>query len=443
MRVRGLATIAVSIGLAALICFVGKLSLQTASVNPTASPVWPITGIALAALLLFAGALGDRFGRRRALLAGIAIFGLASLLSVFTDSAGTLIGWRVLAGVGAALIMPGTLSTITSVFPPEERAKAVGDGHLARRGLAAALNLELAFLQSTVGQHHSMRHADQLPVGEHRPRAFTAIVEHRVDTERFEFAPFKGNVAGQFQRVVRKLEFDVAEIALMTFLIAKAHGKPYRLLPFTVMARYQHPFLKFNPERTPGLKPGDLAGRRVGVRSYSVTTGAWIRHILAGEYGVDLAKIKWVTFEEAHVAEFVDPPNVERASAGKEIKAMLLAGELDAAILGDSAPDPRLQPLIADAEAAGRRWSATSRRWRRRRAPTRSPRAWRPRWRGFRPRWPSSGRSSTVWCATPRVDFPSRFFSGRVIAARAGRVLILCARCHLSQFFTVIGGCDA
>jgi len=176
-------------------------------------------------------------------------------------------------------------------------------------------------------------------------------------TGRFEFAPFKGNVAGQFQRVVRKLEFDVAEIALMTFLIAKAHGKPYRLLPFTVMARYQHPFLKFNPERTPGLKPGDLAGRRVGVRSYSVTTGAWIRHILAGDYGVDLAKIKWVTFEEAHVAEFVDPPNVERASAGKEIKAMLLAGELDAAILGDSAPDPRLQPLIADAEAAGRRWS--------------------------------------------------------------------------------------
>ena len=181
--------------------------------------------------------------------------------------------------------------------------------------------------------------------------------EFRTHTERFEFVPFQGGVAQQFQRVVRKLEFDVAEIALMTFLIAKAHGKPYRLLPFTVMARYQHPFLKFNPERTPGLKPEALAGKRVGVRSYSVTTGAWIRHILAGDYGVDLAKIRWVTFEEAHVAEFVDPPNVERATAGKEIKAMLLAGELDAAILGDSTPDPRLQPLIGDAEAAGRRWS--------------------------------------------------------------------------------------
>jgi 4,5-dihydroxyphthalate decarboxylase len=180
--------------------------------------------------------------------------------------------------------------------------------------------------------------------------------QFKTRSDRFDLAQFQGGVAGQFQRVVRKLEFDVAEIALMTFLIAKAHGKPYRLLPFTVMARYQHQFLKFNPERTPGLKPEALAGKRIGVRSYSVTTGAWIRHILAEDFGVDLAKIRWVTFEEAHVAEFVDPANVQRAPAGKEIKSMLLAGELDAAILGDAAPDPRLQPLIADPEAAGKRW---------------------------------------------------------------------------------------
>ena len=70
------------------------------------------------------------------------------------------------------------------------------------------------------------------------------------------------------------------------------------------------------------------------MRSYSVTTGAWIRGILAEDYGVDLSKIQWVTFEEAHVAEFRDPPNVQRAPAGKDINAMLLAGELDAAILG-------------------------------------------------------------------------------------------------------------
>lgn len=178
--------------------------------------------------------------------------------------------------------------------------------------------------------------------------------QFRTHADRFEFAGFQGSVASQFKRVVRNLEFDVAEMAIMTFLIAKAHGKPYRLLPFVVMARYQHPYLVCT--KTHPVKPGELAGKRVGVRSYSVTTGAWVRHILAEDHGVDRAKIRWITFEEAHVAEFRDPPNVERAPAGKEIKAMLLAGELDAAILGDAKPDPALQTVIADAEEAGRKW---------------------------------------------------------------------------------------
>jgi len=178
--------------------------------------------------------------------------------------------------------------------------------------------------------------------------------QFRTHAERFEFAQFPGSVATQFKRVVRNLEFDVAEMAIMTFLIAKAYGKPYRLLPFVVMARYQHPYLVCKKENP--LKPENLAGKRIGVRSYSVTTGAWIRGILADDYGVDLAKIRWTTFEEAHVAEFVDPPNVERAAPGKEINAMLLAGELDAAILGAVPTDPKLQPVIADPEAAGKRW---------------------------------------------------------------------------------------
>ena len=176
--------------------------------------------------------------------------------------------------------------------------------------------------------------------------------QFKAHAESFDFAQFQGSVAQQFKRVVRNLEFDVAEMAIMTFLIAKAHGKPYRLLPFVVMARYQHPYLV----TTKPLKPKDLEGKRVGVRSYSVTTGAWIRGILADDYGVDLSKINWTTFEEAHVAEYVDPPNVQRASPGKEINAMLMAGELDAAILGAVPTDPRLRPVIADPEAAGRKW---------------------------------------------------------------------------------------
>jgi 4,5-dihydroxyphthalate decarboxylase len=176
--------------------------------------------------------------------------------------------------------------------------------------------------------------------------------QFRTRTDKFEFAPFQGSVASAFKRVVRNLEFDVAEMAIMTYLVAKAHGKPYRLLPFVVMARYQHPYLV----TTRSLGPKDLEGKRVGVRSYSVTTGAWIRGILADDYGVDLSRIQWITYEEPHVAEFRDPPNVQRAPAGKEINAMLLAGELDAAILGAVPTDPKLKPVIPDPEAAGKRW---------------------------------------------------------------------------------------
>jgi 4,5-dihydroxyphthalate decarboxylase len=176
--------------------------------------------------------------------------------------------------------------------------------------------------------------------------------QFKTRTDLFEFAQFQGSVATAFKRVVRNLEFDVAEMAIMTFLVAKAFDKPYRLLPFVVMARYQHPYLV----TTKSLGPKDLEGKRVGVRSYSVTTGAWIRGILADDYGVDLSRIQWVTFEEAHVAEFRDPPNVQRAPAGKEINAMLLAGEVDAAILGAVPTDPKLKPVIADPDAAGKKW---------------------------------------------------------------------------------------
>ena len=163
-----------------------------------------------------------------------------------------------------------------------------------------------------------------------------------------------------FKRVVRDLEFDVAELAITTLLIAKAHGKPLVLLPAVVMGRPSHPFIAYNAERGV-LTPGDLAGRRVGIRSYSVTTVMWVRGILENDYGVDLDRIKWITFEEPHVAEFRDPPNVERAPEGKEMTAMLLDGELDAAVLGAVSTDPRLKPLIPDPMAAARDWEARKR----------------------------------------------------------------------------------
>src|SRR5205807_3990252 len=81
--------------------------------------------LVFAGLLLTAGSLGDRFGRRGALQVGLGVFGAGSLLSAFAGSASHLIITRGLMGIGAAFIMPSTLSIITNVFPPEERGRAI------------------------------------------------------------------------------------------------------------------------------------------------------------------------------------------------------------------------------------------------------------------------------------------------------------------------------
>ena len=171
----------------------------------------------------------------------------------------------------------------------------------------------------------------------------------------FEFADVKvPNTA--FKRVVRDLEFDVAELAIVTFLMAKAQGKPLALLPAVIFGRFQHPFLFYNAGNGT-LSPRDLEGRRVGIRSSSVTTVAWLRGILNDDYGVDLDRVTWVTFEDAHVAEYRDPPGVERAPAGKSALDMLLAGELDAAVIPGPPPeDPRVKTVIPDPAAAAADW---------------------------------------------------------------------------------------
>jgi 4,5-dihydroxyphthalate decarboxylase len=179
--------------------------------------------------------------------------------------------------------------------------------------------------------------------------------EIRSDLVDFDFADIKvANTA--FKPLVREHKFDLSELAIVTYLQAKVYGKPYVLIPAVVLARGQHHTVAYNPERGE-LKAGDLAGKRVGVRAYTVTTGAWVRGILKEQYRVDLGKVKWVTFEDPHLAEYTDPPEIERAPAGKTIAQMLLDGELDAAIVGDKMPDPRLKQLIPDHEAAPKAWA--------------------------------------------------------------------------------------
>ena len=160
-----------------------------------------------------------------------------------------------------------------------------------------------------------------------------------------------------FKPMVREQKFDVSEIAIGTFLQAKAYGKPLVLLPATMMGRFQHNTLLCRASHP--LTPDQLSGKRVGLRAYAQTTGNWVRGILQNEYGVKPEQVHWVVFEDGHVAEYKDPPVVERAAEGKNILKMLREGELDAAIYGADLPDdPTLQSVIPDPDAAAMKWYA-------------------------------------------------------------------------------------
>jgi 4,5-dihydroxyphthalate decarboxylase len=177
--------------------------------------------------------------------------------------------------------------------------------------------------------------------------------EVRSDSVALEFVDFSPTNAA-FKPMVREQKFDVCEMAIVTYLMARAYNKPLVLLPATMLGRFQHGYALYNAERG-RLGPADLKGKRVGIRSFTTTTGAWIRGILANDYGVDLDRIKWVTFEDPHVAEYVD--TTERAPKDKKILQMLLDGELDA-VLGETSNDPKLKPLFPDPAAEAAKWYA-------------------------------------------------------------------------------------
>jgi 4,5-dihydroxyphthalate decarboxylase len=174
------------------------------------------------------------------------------------------------------------------------------------------------------------------------------------DKVALDFADYSPTHKG-FKPMIREQAFDVSEMAIVTFLMAKSFAKPMVLLPSVVVARFQQPYAVYRAELG-DLKPGDLRGKRVGIRSFTTTTGAWLRGILANDYGVDLNSIDWVTFEDAHVAEFRD--TTKRAPQGKEIIQMLLDGDLDV-VLGEKVERPGLKPLFTEVDEKA--WAAKHR----------------------------------------------------------------------------------
>jgi 4,5-dihydroxyphthalate decarboxylase len=193
-------------------------------------------------------------------------------------------------------------------------------------------------------------------LGDHPGTAALKSGALKSDLVEFDFVDYSPTNKG-FRPMVREAAFDVSELAIVTYLMAKSFEKPMVLLPNVVVARFQHGHALYNAKRGT-LKPADLAGKRVGIRSFTTTTGAWLRGILANDHGVDLNSIDWVTFEDAHVAEFKD--TTKRAPAGKPIIQMLLDGELDA-VLGEKSDHADLKPLFADVAAEEKAWAARHR----------------------------------------------------------------------------------
>ncbi|MDH7637734.1 ABC transporter substrate-binding protein [Sphingomonas oryzagri] len=140
-------------------------------------------------------------------------------------------------------------------------------------------------------------------------------------------------IIGAFRRMVRSLEFDVCEMAPTTYMIAREHGSPFTALPIFLHRFFHHDGILCRDGS--GIRsPADLAGRKVGVRAFTVTTGVWKRGIMKDDYGLDASGVTWVVDDEEAVPGLTLPPNVVRDPAGRSLVAQWQAGDLDAAFTG-------------------------------------------------------------------------------------------------------------
>jgi 4,5-dihydroxyphthalate decarboxylase len=173
-----------------------------------------------------------------------------------------------------------------------------------------------------------------------------------IQFESIEVSP----IVGAFRRMCRTLEFDVSEMAITTYLTARAYHKPFTALPVFVLRQFHHAPIVYHVQ-SGVASPKDLEGKKVGVRAYTVTTGVWARGILATEYGVDLNKVTWVLADEEHVEEYhkAYPANVIY-QAGANLAAMVANGELAAAIGVGRVDSPDVKPLIPNAREAEAAW---------------------------------------------------------------------------------------
>lgn len=180
--------------------------------------------------------------------------------------------------------------------------------------------------------------------------ALSAAREAGSEPERVDIKPVHKASRG----FVNESNVDLCELAIVTVLQALAYGKPVLLLPVTTLGRHQHQTLVTLGK----LSVTDVEGRSVGVRAWSQTTGVWMRGFLTEQYGVDLRKAHWTTYEGHHVEGAEDPSWVTRAPQGTKLPADFMDGRIDFGIMGNELPsDDRIRTAVDHAQEAAEQWS--------------------------------------------------------------------------------------
>jgi 4,5-dihydroxyphthalate decarboxylase len=152
-------------------------------------------------------------------------------------------------------------------------------------------------------------------------------------------------------RFLRNRDFDIAETSASSYIVARDQGMPINALPVFLHRRFRHSFVFINT--TKGIKqPTDLIVRKIGIKSYLVTAGHWMRGILEHVYGVPHRSIEWVAELDEDI-DFTPPPELRltRLPHDKSVETMLVEGEIDALIHSDI-----IKPILAGDPRVGRLW---------------------------------------------------------------------------------------
>jgi 4,5-dihydroxyphthalate decarboxylase len=177
-----------------------------------------------------------------------------------------------------------------------------------------------------------------------------SVNPRNIDLEVVEVAP----MPRLFDRMIQDGEFDVSEMAIVTYLHIKEFNLPFTAIPvFPLRAFPQGTILK---NVNAGVNaPSDLAGKKIGVRAYAGTAGVWARGLLQSEYGVDPSAVTWIVNDEEHIGEYHNPSNVV-FEKGANLGEMLVNGEIAAGIGLMGIDSPNVAPLVANARQAQAEW---------------------------------------------------------------------------------------